>query len=80
MPGASVTAAVLKLTPWLTQPPPFGLFTVIDVDVLPTNTSPLVNLPEILVDVTDAYVSASSPVDVFPLFHVTDTLAVPGFE
>jgi len=80
VPGASVTAAVLKLTPWLTQPPPFGLFTVIDVDVLPTNTSPLVNLPEILVDVTDAYVSASSPVDVFPLFHVTDTLAGPGFE
>jgi hypothetical protein len=63
----------------LTQPPPFGLFTVIDVDVLPTNTSPLVSLPEILVDVTDAYVSASAPVDVFPLFHVIDTLAVPGF-
>jgi hypothetical protein len=80
VPGASDTAAVLRLTPWLTQPPPFGLFTVIDVDVLPTNTSPLVNLPEILVDVTDAYVSANcAPVDVFPLFHLTDTLAVPGF-
>ncbi|MDP9335846.1 MAG: hypothetical protein M3Q30_21415 [Actinomycetota bacterium] len=79
MPGASDTAAVLRLTPWLTQPPPFGLFTVIDVDVLPTKTVPLVNLPEILVDVTDAYVSASAPIDVFPLFHVTDTFAVPGF-
>ncbi len=72
---------MLRLTPCVRQPPPSGLFTVVELVVLPTNTVPLVNLPEIVLDVTDAYVTASfAPVDVCPLFHLTDPLAVPGFE
>ena len=72
---------MLRLTPCVRQPPPSGLFTVVELVVLPTNTVPLVNLPEIVLDVTDAYVTASfAPVDVLPLFHLTDPLAVPGFE
>ena len=72
---------MLRLTPCVRQPPPSGLFTVVELVVLPTNTVPLVNLPEIVLDVTDAYVTASvTPVDVCPLFHLTDPLAVPGFE
>jgi hypothetical protein len=79
VPGASDRVAVLRLTPWVMQPPPFGLFTVVEVDVLPTNAVPLVNLPEIVLVVTEEYVTASfAPVDVFPLFHLTDALAVPG--
>jgi hypothetical protein len=67
--------------PSVRQPPPFGLFTVVELVVLPTNTVPLVNLPEIELEVTVAYVTASfAPVDVCPLFHLTDPLAVPGFE
>jgi hypothetical protein len=79
--GASDRVAVLRLTPAVRQPPPSGLFTVVEVVVLPTNAVPLVNLPEIVLDVTDAYVRARlAPVDVLPLFHLTDTFAVPGFE
>jgi hypothetical protein len=81
VPGASDRVAVLRLAPPVRQPPPSGLFAVVEVVVLPTNAVPLVNLPEIVLDVTDAYVRASFvPVDVLPLFHLTDTFAVPGFE
>jgi hypothetical protein len=77
VPGVSESVAVVRL--FVTQPPPFGVFTVDAVDVLPTNAVPLVNLPEIVLDVTEAYVTASfAPIDVFPLSHLTDTLAVPG--
>jgi hypothetical protein len=76
---ASDTVAVFRLTPFVTQPPPIGLLTVVAVDVLPTNTVPLVNLPEIVLVVTAWYVTARfAPVDVFPLLHVTDAFAVPG--
>lgn len=79
MPGASDSVAVVRLTPLVTQPPPFGRFVVVALVVLPTNAVPLVNLPEIVLDATESYVTASCvPVDVFPLFHLTDTLAVPG--
>ena len=72
---------MLRLTPPVRQPPPTGLFAVVEVVVLPTNAVPPVNLPEIVVAATVAYVRASpDPVDVLPLFHLTDTLAVPGFE
>jgi hypothetical protein len=80
VPGASDSVAVLRFTPCVMQPPPFGLFTVVEVEVLPTNAVPLVNLPEIVLVVTEEYVTASfAPVDVVPLFHLTDRLAVPGF-
>jgi hypothetical protein len=79
--GARDRVAVLRLAPPLRQPPPSGLFVVVEVVVLPTNAVPPVNLPVIVVDATVAYVRARfDPVDVVPLFHFTDTVAVPGFE
>ena len=78
--GASARVAALRLAPAVVQPPPSGVFTVAAVDVLPTNTSPPVTWPEIVVFVTDSNPTTNSaPVDVFPLFHLTDTLAVLGF-
>jgi hypothetical protein len=80
VPGASARVAVLRLAPSVVQPPPSGVFTVAAVDVLPTNTSPPVTWPEIVVFVTDSNPTTNSaPVDVFPLFHLTVTLAVLGF-
>ena len=77
--GASDSVAVLRLTPLVTQPPPFGWFVVVAFVVLPTNAVPPVNLPEIVLVATESYVTASlSAVEVVPLFHLTDTLAVPG--
>jgi hypothetical protein len=79
--GARDSVAVLRLAPPVRQPPPSGLFAVVEVVVLPTNAVPPVNLPVIVVDATVAYVRASfDPDDVLPLFHFTDTLAVAGFE
>ena len=79
VPAWSDSVAVFRLTPSVTQPPSSGLFTVVDVDVFPMNVLPPVNLPVIVVDVTESYVTARlGPVDVVPLFHLTATLAVPG--
>jgi hypothetical protein len=79
VPDESESVAVSRLTPFVTQPPPFGLFVVVALDVLPTNAVPPVNLPAIVLVATDSYVTARfEPVDVFPLFHLTDALAVPG--
>jgi hypothetical protein len=71
---------VLRLTPCAVQPLPSGVFAVAVVAVLPTNTSPPVKLPEIVVFVTCSNATVKlSPVDVFPLSHLMDTVAVVGF-
>lgn len=57
------------------------MFTVPAVAVLPTNMLPAVTLPEIKNFVTSWKVTRNpDPVDVVPLFHVTDRTALLGFE
>ena len=77
---ASARDAVLRLTPCAVQPLPSGVFCVAVVAVLPTNTSPPVKSPEIVVFVTCSNATVKlSPVDVFPLSHLMVTVEVVGF-